>query len=127
MSKQKIVTGSVGISESSHAVLINLVFDVEHPMSDRPFSSIVEAFRFAFAVGFSKRQRIKRGKNTLGVAPRQFNVMDYHELVKHEAIENSESLGLIISEYAEAGVKIIQETIQSGNSVLDLILITSNS
>ena len=60
MSEQEITKGSVGISEMSHALLVSLVYDAENPMEDRPFESIVEAFRFAFALGFDREQKKKR-------------------------------------------------------------------
>ena len=37
MSDEEIAKGSVGISESSHALLVSLVYDVGKPMEDRPF------------------------------------------------------------------------------------------
>lgn len=121
MSDDEIAKGSVGISETSHALLVSLVYDAEKPMEDRPFESIVEAFRFSFALGYAKNARKKRGKDVAGVAPRQFNVMDYASIVSEEAALNSESLGLVISEYAEAGCSYIQQSIDQGIPILGLI------
>ena len=47
----EVIARSIGISQTSHALLISLVYDAENPVEDRPFESIVEAFRFAFALG----------------------------------------------------------------------------
>ena len=44
---EKIALGSVGVSVSSHDLLTELVEDSSKPSEDRPFTAIVEAFRFA--------------------------------------------------------------------------------
>jgi hypothetical protein len=48
-------------------------------------------------------------------------VLDYSILIKEEAVKNSESLGLIISEYAETGCNLIQDALSESKSVLSLI------
>ena len=112
--------GSLSVSENAHTFLSNLV-TTNTAERDSPFSSIVEAFRFSFALGYAKNARKKRGKDVAGVAPRQFNVMDYASIVSEEAALNSESLGLVISEYAEAGCSYIQQSIDQGIPILGLI------
>ena len=57
MSDEVIAKGSVGISQTSHALLVSLVYDAENPIEDRPFESIVEAFRFAFALGYDRKEK----------------------------------------------------------------------
>ncbi len=121
MSEQEFAKGSVGISETSHALLVSLVYDDRKPSQDRPFESIVEAFRFAFALGFSMGQKQKREGKHVTVAPRQFIVTDYQEILKEEVIKNKQSLGGAISEYAEGGCSIISETVSMGKSALGLI------
>jgi hypothetical protein len=121
MSEQEIAKGSVGISETSHALLVSLVHDDKKPSEDRPFESIVEAFRFAFALGFSMGQKQKREGKHVTVAPRQFIVTDYYEILKKEVIKNKQSLGGAISEYAEGGCFLISETISEDKNILDLI------
>ena len=59
MNDDEIAKGSLGISEGSHALLVSLVYDDENPSEDRPFESIVEAFRFAFALGFDHGKKKK--------------------------------------------------------------------
>ena len=121
MSEQEIAKGSVGISETSHALLVSLVHDDEKSSEDRPFESIVEAFRFAFALGCSMGRKQKREGKHVTVAPRQFIVTDYQEILKKEVTKNKQSLGGAISEYAEGGCSIISETVSKGKNVLDLI------
>ena len=121
MSDQGFAIGWVGISETSHALLESLVYNPDDVSEDRPFESIVEAFRFAFALGIVHEKRTKRSGKSAGVAPRQFNVLDYSTLIEEEAVKNSESLGLIISEYAEAGCELIQDALSESKSVLSLI------
>ena len=117
----EIAKGSLGISETSHALLVSLVFDANEPTQDRPFESIVEAFRFAFTLGLTSGKRTKRSGEIAGVAPRQFNVLDYSVILKEEAQKNSESLGLIISEYAETGCNLIENAFSQSKSVLSLV------
>jgi len=121
MSEQEITKGSVGISEMSHALLVSLVYDAENPMEDRPFESIVEAFRFAFALGFDREQKKKREGKHVTVAPRQFVVTEYLELLRSEIVSSARSLGGTISEYAEAGCAIISEKVEKHQPVLSLI------
>lgn len=121
MSKKEIAKGSVGISETSHALLTSLVFDVENPIEDRPFESIVEAFRFAFALGYDRNEKKKREGRHVTVAPRQFVVTEYLELLRTEIQASGQSLGGTISEYAEAGCSIMSETIEANQSILSLI------
>ncbi|SVD45449.1 uncharacterized protein METZ01_LOCUS398303, partial [marine metagenome] len=49
-------------------------------MEDSPFTAIVEAFRFAFALGYSRNLREKKRGKAMTIAPRQFVVMDYYDL-----------------------------------------------
>ena len=121
MSEQEITKGSVGISEMSHALLVSLVYDAENPMEDRPFESIVEAFRFAFALGFDREQKKKREGKHVTVAPRQFVVTEYLELLRSEIVSSARSLGGTISEYAEAGLEMIAEHQTAGGLILDLL------
>ena len=121
MSDDEIAKGSVGISETSHALLVSLVYDAEKPMEDRPFESIVEAFRFAFALGFDRGQKEKREGKHVTVAPRQFVVTEYLEVLRKDIGESGQSLGGIISEYAEAGCSILSQHLENNQNVIDLL------
>ena len=78
--------GSLSVSENAHKFLTSTVFNDE-PVIDSPFSAIVEAFRFAFALG-TVRMKIKSKGPTKGVAPRQFTVTDYVDILKMKLIAN---------------------------------------
>ena len=121
MSSEEIAKGSVGISETAHALLVSLVYDAENPIEDRPFESIVEAFRFAFALGYDRKEKKKREGKHVTVAPRQFVVTEYLELLRAEIQASGQSLGGTISEYAEAGCSVISEKIETNQPVLSLI------
>ena len=121
MSDEEIAKGSVGISEGSHALLVSLVYDEENPSEDRPFESIVEAFRFAFALGFDREKKKKREGKSVTVAPRQFVVTEYSEILRQEIAESGQSLGATISEYAEAGCFLMSECVQNNSDVISLI------
>jgi hypothetical protein len=118
---EEIKTGSVGISKSAHQLLVGLVQDNEKCAEDRPFESIVEAFRFAFALGYSQNNKLKSSGGKEGVAPRQFNVNDYLELLRDEVMSSNQSLGGLISEYAEYGCQKMSDKITNGGSILELI------
>ena len=122
MSDDEIAIGSVGISEGSHILLVSLVYDAEKPTEDRPFESIVEAFRFAFALGFDRGKKRKREGKSVTVAPRQFVVTEYSEILRDEIAESGQSLGAAISEYAEAGCFLMSECVLNNSDVISLIL-----
>ena len=109
MSEEDLRFGSVSISEDAHEFLANLVENEEGFLEDSPFTAIVEAFRFAFALGYSRNLREKKGGKTMTIAPRQFVVMDYYDLLEEEAREEDASLGGLVSEYAEAGAQLMIE------------------
>ena len=117
----EIKLGSVGISENSHSLLVSLVFDESLANEDRPFTSIVEAFRFAFALGYSKEKKIERSGKKEGIAPRQFVVDNYLNLLFDELIQTNKSLGGLISEYAEGGCDIMQKHLSDSKSISELI------
>ena len=121
MSSEEIAKGSVGISETAHALLVSLVYDAENSFEDRPFESIVEAFRFAFALGYNRNKKKKREGKHVTVAPRQFVVTEYLELLRAEIQASGQSLGGTISEYAEAGCSIMSEMIETNQPILALI------
>ena len=122
MSDEEITKGSLGISEHSHSLLVSLVYNDDNPGEDRPFESIVEAFRFAFALGFDRGKKRKREGKSVTVAPRQFVVTEYYEILRDEITESGQSLGAAISEYAEAGCFLMYECVQDNSDVISLIL-----
>lgn len=117
----EIKLGSVGISENSHSLLVSLVFDESLANEDRPFTSIVEAFRFAFALGYNNNLKSEKTGKNVTVAPRQFIVNDYLHLLSEEISQTNKSLGGLISEYAEGGCKLILEHIEKNNLLYELI------
>ena len=118
---EEIKIGSVSVPESSHKLLTDLVFDDSKPDEDRPFTAIVEAFRFAFALGFSLERRSKRLGTAVTVAPRQFVVSEYEVILRETCIEEGLSLGALCSDYAEGGCEVIREHLETGGSVLELV------
>ena len=121
MSEQEFAKGSVGISKTSHALLVSLVYNPDDVSEDRPFESIVEAFRFAFALGYSQGKSNEKTSRTVTVAPRQFVVTEYVEILRNELIDSKKSLGGLISEYAEGGCDLISDAKSSQISVLSLL------
>jgi hypothetical protein len=120
---EELKLGSVGVSPKAHAFLVTTVFTKDDPTLDAPFTSIVEAFRFAFALGFSKNKKMKKkaGVEAKTVAPRQFTVMSYVDILENEIDKEYKSLGGLASAYAEAGADLMMKTQDEGKSVLSLL------
>ena len=118
---EELKIGSLSVSKSAHELLSNLVFDEEKPSEDRPFSSIVEAFRFAFALGYSKNKKIKRTGGQETISPRNFVVGNYEVILRDTCLKEGFSLGGLCSDYAEAGCDMIQKHLKSGGTVFDLL------
>ena len=121
MSGDEFTKGSVGISDGSHKLLTRMVYSEEQFTEDRPFSSIVEAFRFAFAIGYGHQCKGKREGKQEGIAPRQFVVTEYVGILRTELSTSGQSLGACISDYAEGGCQMISEKVQAGESLLSLV------
>lgn len=117
----EIKIGSLAMSQSS-AEFVNTLVDggEDEDSTCKPFKSIVEAFRFAFAVGFHHNVSIKREGPPVTVAPRFFISRDYYDLLEQEAVQDNKSLGQLISDYAEGGIDMMRKA-QSESSILDLI------
>ena len=117
----ELIIGSVSVPEDSHEMLTNLDYDKNKPEEDRPFSAIVEAFRFAFALGYTSDQRGKRVGPPVTIAPRQFVVSEYEVLFREICIEEKISLGALCSDFAQGGCEIIKSHLDSGGTVLELL------
>ena len=116
-----IALGNIGLSVEMHSYLSSLVNGNELK-NDNPFESIMEAFRFAFALGFDRGKKRKREGKSVTVAPRQFVVTEYSEILRYEIAESGQSLGAAISEYAEAGCFLMSECVLNNSDVISLIL-----
>ena len=117
--EDEIKMGSLSITEESHLLLTGLLYDDSLTHEDRPFTSIVEAFRFAFALGYSLDAREKPG--AVSVSPRQFIVSDYDVILRETCLDEGLSLGALCSEYAEGGCKVMRDHINDGGTVLELL------
>ena len=117
---EKIGVGNLGLSIEMHGYLSNLINNAG-PHTDNPFESIMEAFRFAFSLGFirEKAQKVKSPAQT--VSARGFVAKDYEVLIGLECAEKGKTLGGLISEYAEAGCNIMLEHQAAGGLILDLL------
>ena len=101
--------------------MVSLVQNEDLPDEDRPFTSIVEAFRFAFALGYSRNERSQKSGKNVTVSPRQFVVDDYLHLIYDEIKATGKSLGGIISEYAEGGCEVIRKKFSESKNISDLL------
>jgi len=104
---QEITKGSLALSKESHKLLTELVYNKDEPFKNKPFTSIVEGFRFAFALGLSKSKLNDSVRKTETISARQFVVDDYYHLLIFELSSSNKSLGGLISDYAEAGCDLL--------------------
>ena len=117
----EIKIGSLSMSEASHGFVNSIVSTEGMADEDRPFSSIVEGFRFAFSGGYVNNKSKKREGVPVTVAPRFFISRDYYDLLEDEASNENKSLGQLISDFAEGGIELMVQAKKRGN-VLDLLL-----
>ena len=122
---EELRLGSVSISTEMHTFLSGLVHsNSSEAHEDLPFTAIVEAFRFAFALGFERdvRHVPTAGSGSVGIAPRQFIVQEYQDLLLPIANKENLTLGKVASEFAEAGARAMHAHVTStGGSVLQLV------
>jgi hypothetical protein len=104
----EIKEGSLSVGEESHQFLEALVVSDGFSELLQPFESIVEAFRYAFSLGFLNGQKGVREGAASTISPRQFISRDYYDLLEEEALSSSKSIGMLISEYAEGGIVLIR-------------------
>jgi hypothetical protein len=117
----EIIPGSIGVSKESHTLLKRLVYDGNKPSEDRPFQSLVDAFRFAFALGYKNNHQIDDSKKTESISARQFIVGEYKYLLYDELIIKNKSIGGLISEYAEGGCFLISKHLEENQDINALI------
>ena len=112
--------GNLSVSENAHTFLSNLV-TTNAAERDSPFSSIVEAFRFAFSLGYSKNIKLNTKGITKTVSPRQFIVNEYTDILENDLTKEYSSLGGLVSAYAEAGTKVMMDWVDSGKTIMSLL------
>mgnify|MGYP006907150098 CR=1 FL=1 len=115
-----IALGNIGLSVEMHGYLSNLVNGDESNL-DNPFESIMQAFRFAFALGYHNGKTKKIEGKAKDVSARGFVAKDYEFLIGDECKQKGKSLGGLINEYAEAGCHIMSEHQTAGGLILDLL------
>ena len=112
--------GSLSVSENAHTFLSNLV-TTNASERDSPFTSIVEAFRFAFSLGYSKNIKLSTKGITKTVSPRQFIVNEYTDILEDDLTKEYSSLGGLVSAYAEAGTMVMMDWVESGKTIMSLL------
>ena len=117
---ENIALGNIGLSVEMHGYLSSLVKEKDSNL-DAPFESIMEAYRFAFALGYHNRKTRKIEGKAKDVSARGFVAKDYEFLIGDECKQKGKSLGGLINEYAQAGCHIMSEHQTAGGLILDLI------
>ena len=120
---QEYAIGSLLLSTEMHLFLGELVATkLDSLVEDKPFTSLVEAFRFAFALGINIDARFVPPTSEKDISPRQFVVQEYQDLLLPIAIEEDLTLGKVASQFAEAGARAMHAHVTStGGSVLQLV------
>ena len=117
---EDIALGNIGLSVEMHGYLSSLINEKESN-HDAPFESIMEAFRFAFALGYHNGKTKKIGGKAKDVSARGFVAKDFEFLIGDECKQKGKSLGGLINEYAEAGCHLMSEHQTAGGLILDLL------
>ena len=122
---EELRLGSVSISTEMHTFLSGLVHsNSSEAHEDLPFTAIVEAFRFAFALGLHVNERVASipGTGRQDISARTFILQEYQDLLLPIANEENLTLGKVASEFAEAGARAMHAHVTStGGSVLQLV------
>jgi len=118
--RKKLIQGSLSVSVDAHRFLTSLLSN-DDPSLDSPFTTIIDAFRFAFALGYSKEIKKKSTGKAKTVSPRNFSVIDFTDILENEISKEFSSLGGLISAYAEAGVELMIDAVKSRRSLFSLL------
>ena len=84
-------------------------------------------FKLGFSIGFVHRTIMKdegKTKDRKTVAPRGFPMNAYRMILHEEAVERKMSIGALISAYADAGLLLLKEHLDSDKNLMDLIKLT---
>ena len=99
---------------------LNKISDANNLVFDSPFSSAVEAFRFAFILGSTRDSRKPLDRTQSAFVRSAFTSTDYVDLSGEDASSEGISLGQLISQYVEGGVEVMMNQMKDG-TLLELI------
>jgi hypothetical protein len=121
MTEFEYITGSLSVSLTAHEFLTSIVKKDEEVMEDRPFTTIVDAFKFAFSIGLINEKYLTFEGETMTIATRQFSTAEYIDVFKEKIESTGKSLGGLISGYAEGGISIMMKHTTDGDTLLSML------
>jgi hypothetical protein len=119
--------GTLEVSETVH----DFMSTIEHDPKKGEFDQLKlfftknknEIFKLGFAIGYVNQLEFisvgGEGRNT--VAPRGFPMENYRKILNEEAIERKMSIGGLLSAYADAGLRHLQQHLDTGKDVMELL------
>ena len=119
--------GSLDVSQTVHDFMSTIEHNPKQGESDRlklfGVNQKNDIFKLGFAIGYVHRLEFisVEGEERKTVSPRGFPMKNYRTFLNEEAIERKMSIGGLLSAYAEAGLRHLQQHLDAGKDVLELI------
>jgi len=119
--------GSLDVSKTVHDFMSTIEYNPKKGEYDQlklfGVNQKIEMFKLGFAIGYVHQlgfiPKEKGDRNT--VAPRGFPMDNYRKFLNEEAIERKMSIGGLLSAYADAGLLHLQQHLDGGNDLMELI------
>ena len=119
--------GSLDVSETVH----DFMNTIEHNPKKGEYNRLKlfgvnqknEMFKLGFAIGYVHQLKLtsEEGEERKTVSPRGFPMENYRKFLNEEAIERKMSIGGLLSAYADAGLRHLQQHLDAGNDLMELI------
>lgn len=123
--------GTLDVSKTVHEFMSTIEYDPKENVSNRlklfKNTQKIEMFKLGFSIGFVHGTIMKdegKTKDRKTVAPRGFPMNAYRMILHEEAVERKMSIGALISAYADAGLLLLKEHLDSDKNLMDLIKLT---
>ena len=119
--------GTLDVSETVHDFMNTIEHNPKKGVYDQlklfGVNQKIEMFKLGFSIGYVHQLEFipkeKGERNT--VAPRGFPMENYRKFLNEEAIERKMSIGGLLSAYADAGLCHLQQHLDDGNDLMELI------
>ena len=119
--------GSLDVSKSVHDFMNTIEYNPKKGEYDQlklfGVNQKNEIFKLGFAIGYVHQLEfisVEEGERKT-VSPRGFPMKNYRTFLNEEAIERKMSIGGLLSAYADAGLLHLQQHLDGGNDLMELI------
>ena len=119
--------GSLDVSKSVHDFMNTIEYNPKKGEYDQlklfGVNQKNEIFKLGFAIGYVHQLEFisVEGEERKAVSPRGFPMDNYRKFLNEEAIERKMSIGGLLSAYADAGLLHLQQHLDGGNDLMELI------